>query len=297
MSSVKKRRTLKDAEQELAETRKLLQSAKAKLITTARENARLKVLLEKYLEHDDSLLSTSQLTDISNSQTSTNLTLSQTSFDEEENGEHGKDSASEARATGSPSVGLSDTTSEEFLLDENDKPMSQLSQLSSTSNLDAIMEFLDQQEKDAANEPYTFRKIGVGVGVLLTSSSFPDCVLAGIRKSSHGEGRYALPGGHLEMYETWEECAQREVEEETGLQIEAPSFFHVSNDIMHDDAKHYITIFMHAAVPSEMEPQNMEPEKCEGWEWIPWSKIQASSSLFVPLKNLVDTGFTPSSLL
>ena len=45
---------------------------------------------------------------------------------------------------------------------------------------------------------------------------------------SHGAGKYALPGGHLELGESWEDCLLREVNEETNLSIENLKLVHVT---------------------------------------------------------------------
>ncbi len=55
-------------------------------------------------------------------------------------------------------------------------------------------------------------RVGVGVIVVRTGR-----VLLGLRQGSHGEGTWALPGGHLEFGETVPACAARELLEETGL--------------------------------------------------------------------------------
>ena len=117
--------------------------------------------------------------------------------------------------------------------------------------------------------------VRVGVGVLVKDPLNPRNVFAGTRKGSHGAGSLALPGGHLEMYESWEDCAAREVEEEMGLQLINVTFGHVTNDPMPLEGKHYITIFMMAefADPNAL-PRNCEPHKCEGWKSFSWNELR-----------------------
>jgi ADP-ribose pyrophosphatase YjhB (NUDIX family) len=64
-------------------------------------------------------------------------------------------------------------------------------------------------------------------------------------------GTWSLPGGHLDLDESFEDCAVREIREETGivLQQEDVRFLTAINDHMDEDLKHYITIFMGCYLP------------------------------------------------
>lgn len=44
----------------------------------------------------------------------------------------------------------------------------------------------------------------------------------------------ALPLASAQLAESWETCARREVEEETGLVLDKVSFAHVNNNVMSD---------------------------------------------------------------
>jgi 8-oxo-dGTP diphosphatase len=131
----------------------------------------------------------------------------------------------------------------------------------------------------------------VGVGVIIVRNGL---VLLGQRIGSHGAGTWALPGGHLEFGETVEQCAAREVLEETGLQL--PSFQPApyTNDYFEAEGKHYVTLFILAS-SLEGEPQIMEPNKCLGWQWFSWSTLPCP--LFQPLQTLVDTGYVPNVMV
>ncbi|CZR60791.1 related to ADP-ribose pyrophosphatase [Phialocephala subalpina] len=146
-------------------------------------------------------------------------------------------------------------------------------------------------------------RVGLGVFVLESSQepSENPRFLMGKRKNAHGAGTYALPGGHLEFGETPEKCAAREVLEETGLRVSNIQFMTATNDIMEADGKHYITLFMVCVRENDIHtPQVLEPEKCEGWEWIRWEDLMAwvkraseardsgvGRKLFMPMLNLV----------
>lgn len=120
----------------------------------------------------------------------------------------------------------------------------------------------------------------VGVGVVVVKDSK---VLLGKRKGSHGLGEWSFAGGHLEFGESVEECARRELEEETGLKAESLSLGPWVNDMIDGD-KHYITVFVFVD-RFQGEAKTMEPHKCEGWSWFEWNKFP--EPLFSPVRSLV----------
>jgi 8-oxo-dGTP diphosphatase len=105
----------------------------------------------------------------------------------------------------------------------------------------------------------------VGLGLFIVKD---DQILLGKRKNSHGEGEYALPGGHLEHNESFEECLLRELAEEVGpdFKVTEPEFLCLTN-LRRYLPKHYINIGMTTKWISG-EPKVMEPDKVENWEWF-----------------------------
>ena len=121
-------------------------------------------------------------------------------------------------------------------------------------------------------------KVRVGVGAFVLKSKQESrtnpSFLIGQRVNAHGAGTYALPGGHLEFGETPETCATRELMEETGLKVTNVRFLTATNDYMPADKKHYVTMFMVCEREDERaEPQLLEPDKCQGWEWASWEEL------------------------
>jgi 8-oxo-dGTP diphosphatase len=96
----------------------------------------------------------------------------------------------------------------------------------------------------------------------------------------------------LEFGETVEQCAAREVLEETGLPIQSITLGPYASNVFAAERKHYVTLFVLAQSASG-EPQLCEPAKCSSWRWFRWSELP--QPLFLPLEALHRTGFVPQN--
>lgn len=100
-------------------------------------------------------------------------------------------------------------------------------------------------------------------------------LLLGKRKGSAGEGEWGLPSGHLEHGERLDECALRELTEETGMTAASARFVSVVNDPKQPSDKNYVNFaFLLEGVTGEAEVK--EPEHCFEWQWFPLNQLPTS---------------------
>jgi 8-oxo-dGTP diphosphatase len=103
----------------------------------------------------------------------------------------------------------------------------------------------------------------IGMGVLIKKGGK---ILMGLRQNtSHGNGEWCFPGGHLEFGESFAECILRETKEECGIQIKNLRFHCVANVRKYD--RHYVLVGF-LADWKRGEPKLLEPDKFVEWRWF-----------------------------
>lgn len=105
----------------------------------------------------------------------------------------------------------------------------------------------------------------VGLGVIIENAEGK--ILLGKRRGSHA-AYWSIPGGKLELGETFEAGAHREVKEEHDIDIESPKVIAVTNNLetYRAESIHFISVIL-VAKAFTGEPKIMEPEKCAELMW------------------------------
>lgn len=120
-----------------------------------------------------------------------------------------------------------------------------------------------------------FPKIGVGVLIFKDGK-----VLFGKRKGKHAPGVYSPPGGKMEHFESFAQTVHREVSEECGLEIENLKFLCIKN-LKEYPPDHFVNLGFTADWKSG-EPQLLEPEKIESWNWYSLDRLPEPLFAMIP---------------
>lgn len=129
-----------------------------------------------------------------------------------------------------------------------------------------------------------YPKVGVGI---LVQNPRGDLLLSE-RVNSHGAGSFTCPGGHLEFAESFQDCAARELREETGIEVlpQDIAFHSVHNNIFGYE-KHYVSIIMYTRLSLNITPETLEPTKEMKWQWHNLHRLPVE--LFEPLQMALAT--------
>ncbi|MDN3505744.1 MAG: NUDIX domain-containing protein [Simkaniaceae bacterium] len=121
-------------------------------------------------------------------------------------------------------------------------------------------------------------KVGIGILVIRDGK-----ILMGKRKNAHGDGNWGFPGGHLEFFETVEDCTKRELLEETGLTANSVVLGPWKEIFFQKEKKHYLNLYSFVTDFSGAV-ENREPEKNECWQWHPIETLP--KPLFTPIEKI-----------
>ena len=132
------------------------------------------------------------------------------------------------------------------------------------------------------------KRVGAGTGVLLKRNGK---ILLGLRNADpnkadselHGEDTWTMPGGKIEYGESFEECARREVLEETGIKLNSVKVICVNTD--KNEHAHFVTIGL-MSDDFEGEAGVMEPDEITEWRWFDVDNLPAK--LYEPSRRLLE---------
>lgn len=128
---------------------------------------------------------------------------------------------------------------------------------------------------------------GVGTAVIVRKDGK---VLFAERLKDPGKNLWHFPGGNIEIGETIENCAAREVKEETNADVKNVKILGLTNDVYPNNSDHFITIFLVCDYDGG-EVKDMEPHKARGWNWYEWDRLP--SPRMIPVDNFMKLGINP----
>lgn len=119
--------------------------------------------------------------------------------------------------------------------------------------------------------PYPRPSVTVDMLIIVKSSENTSVLLIQ-RANPPFENSYALPGGFMDMEETLEEAAHRELKEETGLTIENLEELKTFSEPYRDPRGRTITVVFYAVLTGECPPI-VAGDDAKGAKWFPINSL------------------------
>jgi mutator protein MutT len=116
------------------------------------------------------------------------------------------------------------------------------------------------------------KKPVVGVGAIILDDGK---ILLEKRKNQPGKGKWAVPGGLVELGETIEDAVIREVKEETGLEVYDPRLVDVVNYINLDEngaVKYHFVIIDYLVTVKSGKPK--AASDADALKWVPFNEVE-----------------------
>lgn len=127
----------------------------------------------------------------------------------------------------------------------------------------------------------------IRIGVMILVYDENARLLLGVRKGSTGAGLLAFPGGAIEIGETYEEAAARELLEETGLIVTESSIYNYASPLYQTDSVQWMSIVVNVKVNNLQDLRVVEPDKCEYWKFFPQDYPFHKIGVFQPTLDLM----------
>ena len=112
--------------------------------------------------------------------------------------------------------------------------------------------------------------IGVGCGAFILNEK--EELLLQLRNKTPEKAYWSIPGGRVELFETFEAAVKREVKEETGVEVEVISLLGICDHIIKNEERHWVSPSYLCKI-IEGEPQILEPTKHLDMKWFSLDKL------------------------